>query len=237
MKYRAYGNVAKLEVAEVDNPLRFQGQYYDAETGLHYNRHRYYNPNTGSYLTPDPIKLAGGLNNYQYVNNPTGWVDPLGLNAALGQCPGSDQKTSQKVDEGEPENPDTTRKPHQFHTFHKYNMPEDMYKKSDSVHFNRANKDFISRMNGDAAFRKDMLSRNSELKPWLDDPKRNMGSSPPGHTWHHNEKPGLLQLVNRTDHSAEHAIYHPEGKGGREIWGGGKDGREGKIKATPGGAK
>ncbi|PAU63975.1 hypothetical protein BZL41_11065, partial [Pseudomonas sp. PIC25] len=55
------------------------GQYFDAETGLHYNRHRYYNPNTGCFLTPDPIKLSGGLNNYQYVNNPTGWVDPLGL--------------------------------------------------------------------------------------------------------------------------------------------------------------
>jgi RHS repeat-associated protein len=44
-----------------------------------YNRHRYYNPGTGRYLTPDPIKLAGGLNNYQYVPNPTGWVDPIGL--------------------------------------------------------------------------------------------------------------------------------------------------------------
>ena len=89
VKYRAYGNVAKLEIAEVDNPLRFQGQYFDAETGLHYNRHRYYNPNTGSYLTPDPIKLAGGLNNYQYVNNPTGWVDPLGLAGVKGDCPGN----------------------------------------------------------------------------------------------------------------------------------------------------
>ncbi|MBX8589428.1 RHS domain-containing protein, partial [Pseudomonas cichorii] len=40
-KYRAYGNLATLDVAEIDNPLRFQGQYFDAETGLHYNRHRY----------------------------------------------------------------------------------------------------------------------------------------------------------------------------------------------------
>ena len=91
VKYRAYGNVAKLEIADIDNPLRFQGQYYDAETGLHYNRHRYYNPNTGSYLTPDPIKLAGGLNNYQYVNNPTGWVDPLGLSGVKGDCPEAGQ--------------------------------------------------------------------------------------------------------------------------------------------------
>ncbi|PAU64643.1 hypothetical protein BZL41_09380, partial [Pseudomonas sp. PIC25] len=66
-----------------------QGQYFDAETGLHYNRHRYYNPNTGCFLTPDPIKLAGGLNNYQYVNNPTGWVDPLGLAGVKGDCPGT----------------------------------------------------------------------------------------------------------------------------------------------------
>ncbi len=89
-KYRAYGNLAALDVAEIDNPLRFQGQYFDAETGLHYNRHRYYNPGTGRFfLTPDPIKLAGGLNNYQYVPNPTGWVDPLGLSSKVANCPKS----------------------------------------------------------------------------------------------------------------------------------------------------
>ncbi|MFP3515126.1 RHS repeat-associated core domain-containing protein [Pseudomonas sp. SIMBA_077] len=85
--YRAYGNVLKLDTAAVTNPLRFQGQYYDEESGLHYNRHRYYNPNTGRYLTPDPIKLAGGLNSYQYVPNPTGWVDPLGLSCVPEGCP------------------------------------------------------------------------------------------------------------------------------------------------------
>ena len=86
-KYRAYGNLAALDVSEIDNPLRFQGQYFDTETGLHYNRHRYYNPETGRFLTPDPIKLAGGLNSYQYVPNPTGWVDPLGLSCKPGACP------------------------------------------------------------------------------------------------------------------------------------------------------
>jgi len=86
-KYRAYGNLAALDVSEIDNPLRFQGQYFDAETGLHYNRHRYYNPSSGRFLTPDPIKLAGGVNNYKYVNNPTGWVDPLGLDECPGQSP------------------------------------------------------------------------------------------------------------------------------------------------------
>ncbi|WP_421195460.1 RHS repeat-associated core domain-containing protein [Aeromonas enteropelogenes] len=87
VRYRAYGNVWKQELAEVETPLRFQGQYYDAETGLHYNRHRYYQPGTGRFITPDPIGLAGGLNNYQYAPNPTGWVDPLGLNNVPGQCP------------------------------------------------------------------------------------------------------------------------------------------------------
>ncbi len=86
-KYRAYGNLAALDVSEIDNPLRFQGQYFDAETGLHYNRYRYYNPSSGRFLTPDPIKLAGGLNNYQYVPNPTGWVDPLGLATTPTNCP------------------------------------------------------------------------------------------------------------------------------------------------------
>ncbi|MGN8346893.1 RNase A-like domain-containing protein, partial [Pseudomonas sp. SMV71] len=70
---------------QLEQPLRFQGQYFDPESGLHYNRHRYYNPETGRYLTPDPSKLAGGLNGYRYTVNPTGWVDPLGLAC---NCPG-----------------------------------------------------------------------------------------------------------------------------------------------------
>ncbi len=110
-KYRAYGNLAALDVAEIDNPLRFQGQYFDAETGLHYNRHRYYNPGTGRYLTPDPIKLAGGLNNYQYVPNPTGWVDPLGLNGCPGAGSNPDSKNpadKAKVETKEPPTPEVT---------------------------------------------------------------------------------------------------------------------------------
>lgn len=108
-KYRAYGNLATLDVAEIDNPLRFQGQYFDTETGLHYNRHRYYNPSSGRFLTPDPIKLAGGLNNYQYVPNPTGWVDPLGLNC-LGQGGGKsggpkDPAAKAAANEGTPKAP------------------------------------------------------------------------------------------------------------------------------------
>ncbi|RJT45018.1 RHS repeat-associated core domain-containing protein, partial [Rahnella woolbedingensis] len=59
--------------------LRMQGQYLDRETGLHYNLHRYYDPDSGRFTQADPIGLAGGLNLYQYAPNVLGWVDPWGL--------------------------------------------------------------------------------------------------------------------------------------------------------------
>lgn len=59
--------------------LRFQGQYYDSETGLHYNRYRYYEPFSARYVSKDPIGLFGRLNNSVYVNDPNQWVDPMGL--------------------------------------------------------------------------------------------------------------------------------------------------------------
>ncbi|MDG9672354.1 RHS domain-containing protein, partial [Hahella sp. CR1] len=78
-RYKAYGNLALQDIEEVQNPLRFQGQYYDEETGLHYNRHRYYDPSAARFINQDPVGLLGGDNNYQYAPNPTGWVDPFGL--------------------------------------------------------------------------------------------------------------------------------------------------------------
>jgi RHS repeat-associated protein len=101
VRYRAYGNVWREEIAEVATPLRFQGQYFDAETGLHYNRHRYYQPETGRFITPDPIGLAGGLNNYQYAPNPIGWVDPLGLTNIPGQCPPGPKINHEHIFHGE----------------------------------------------------------------------------------------------------------------------------------------
>ena len=56
-------------------PFKYQGQYYDSEVELCYNRFRYYHPETGRYISEDPIKLLGGFNVFAYVNDTNAWVD------------------------------------------------------------------------------------------------------------------------------------------------------------------
>ncbi|NWA69723.1 RHS repeat-associated core domain-containing protein [Pseudomonas reactans] len=84
-RYRVWGNTVK-EVREPyyieEQNLRFQGQYLDRETGLHYNTFRFYDPDIGRFTTPDPVGLRGGLNLYTYASNPISYVDPLGLTPA-----------------------------------------------------------------------------------------------------------------------------------------------------------
>ncbi|WP_168416983.1 RHS repeat-associated core domain-containing protein [Acinetobacter indicus] len=79
-----WGSTLDLKTVNPDNPfeqsnLRFQGQYYDQETGLHYNRYRYYEPHSARYVSKDPIGLRGGFNTSAYVSDPTQWIDPRGL--------------------------------------------------------------------------------------------------------------------------------------------------------------
>jgi RHS repeat-associated protein len=76
--YSVFGK-ATVIVNKVDNPIRFQGQYFDSESGLHYNHFRYYDPETGRFISQDPIGLLGGINHYQYAPNHINWIDPLGL--------------------------------------------------------------------------------------------------------------------------------------------------------------
>jgi len=80
VKYESFGKATVDAASSVENNLRFPGQYYDAETGLHYNWFRYYEPGTGRYFRVDPIGFWGGVNFYIYcLNNPLILVDPDGL--------------------------------------------------------------------------------------------------------------------------------------------------------------
>jgi RHS repeat-associated protein len=204
--YKAWGEVGTLAVNEVEQNLRFQGQYFDDETGLHYNTFRYYDPGVGRFITQDPIGLEGGFNLYQYAPSATGWIDPLGWMGL--------------------------RLDNVYHSFDSFDVPSNLRYSSDGVQFNSANQNFIGKMNTDASFRRDMLGRYPELDTWMKKP--NMAGSPAGLTWHHHEDVGVLKLVDRADHASKHGIYHPTGKGGRDIWGGGKDGRKGKLNGKTG---
>ncbi|VVO63721.1 putative deoxyribonuclease RhsA [Pseudomonas fluorescens] len=88
--YKAWGALERLEVDDVEQNLRFQGQYFDDETGLHYNTFRYYDPEVGRFITQDPIGLEGGSNLYKYAPSPIGWIDPEGLSC------GTDAKVLRK---------------------------------------------------------------------------------------------------------------------------------------------
>ncbi|EBB1793431.1 type IV secretion protein Rhs [Salmonella enterica] len=79
-EYDEWGNLSGEEnPAHLEQVIRLPGQQYDEESGLYYNRHRYYNPGQGRYITQDPIGLKGGLNPYTYPLNPVQLSDPLGL--------------------------------------------------------------------------------------------------------------------------------------------------------------
>ena len=92
--YKAWGeckteNHTKRDIWDseiITNNIRFQGQYYDDETGLHYNRYRYYSPYVGRFISKDPIGLLGGLNTFAYAPNPVEWIDPLGLTPKKKDC-------------------------------------------------------------------------------------------------------------------------------------------------------
>ncbi|MCA9704511.1 MAG: RHS repeat-associated core domain-containing protein, partial [Myxococcales bacterium] len=80
----AYGALEVDPAAEIELNLRWPGHYFDAQTGLHYNRYRYYCPRLGRYLQTDPSGQAGGVNVYAYPSNPLRDVDVLGLSKDCG---------------------------------------------------------------------------------------------------------------------------------------------------------
>jgi len=78
-RYTPWGEATVLVGDAGFNPIRLQGQYADAETGLHYNRNRYYDPVIGQFISQDPIGLLAGTNLYRYGPNALSWIDPLGM--------------------------------------------------------------------------------------------------------------------------------------------------------------
>ena len=77
-EYTAWGRLKKDErvYRNAHQPFRLQNQYYDEETGLHYNLMRYYEPEAGRFVNQDPIGLWGGSNLYRFAPNAPGWTDP-----------------------------------------------------------------------------------------------------------------------------------------------------------------
>jgi len=87
-RYGAWGQVEEeYNPSQIHQPIRFQGQQLDQETGLHYNRFRYYDPQVGQYVSQDPIGLGGGINKMKFPSSPITVSDPLGLNPTSGPNP------------------------------------------------------------------------------------------------------------------------------------------------------
>ncbi|MFD4629334.1 RHS repeat-associated core domain-containing protein [Streptomyces sp. NPDC058284] len=87
-----WGSTAWNSDATAYTPIRFPGQYFDPETGLHYNYFRHYDPETGRYLTQDPLGLAPAPNPATYVHNPHTGIDPLGLSPYYSEIAANGQR-------------------------------------------------------------------------------------------------------------------------------------------------
>ena len=83
----AWGTLVADQGATADTPIRLQGQYWDEETGLAYNRFRYFDPEAGRFVSYDPLGVAAGMNSYAFAPNTYSWTDPLGLIAGPPRLP------------------------------------------------------------------------------------------------------------------------------------------------------
>ncbi|MFD1801416.1 RHS repeat-associated core domain-containing protein [Mixta tenebrionis] len=162
--------------------LRFAGQYFDHETGLHYTTFRYYDPENGHFTQPDPIGLAGGLNQYAYAPNALTWIDPLGLAS--------------------------TNNPGVYDVHGEAHLPSDMYRMSDGKHFQEANRQLYYQMKNDPQFKATLEGKYPGIFEKVSPGKRGAfpRKAPTGigweTTWHHHERvAGLLQLVDGPDHN------------------------------------
>ena len=135
-----------------------------------------------------------------YALNPTGWIDPLGLYKGEGTCEFG-----------------------KYHVFHEHTLNTEQYTQSGPEHFRLANESAYQRAQVDAEFLRALQTKYPDVLEHVSPTKsgRFRGSSPPMMAWHHGDSPGSLQLVDYGDHQGYHKVYHPDGKGGRNKWGGG----------------
>lgn len=135
-----------------------------------------------------------------YASNTTRWIDPLGWYNGEGVRPLG-----------------------VFDIFHEKTLSVPEYKLSDAEHFSRANQSLYERMKIDSDFKATLEAKYPGVVQHVQ-PRADLsfaGTSPPNLTWHHGDNTGSLQLVDRIDHKTYHKVYHPDGKGGRNKWGGG----------------
>jgi RHS repeat-associated protein len=190
-----------------DCPWRWPGQYEDGATGLFYNRLRHYAASVGEYCSADPLGLAGGLRSHAYPSDTVSAVDPLGL---ISTAPGV------------------------YRVFFEATLDRSLFLESDSVHFRESNRQLASAMRNDPSLRATLEAAYPStvglaergLRDGMPIAPRQRGAiptdAPAGLTWHHHpEVPGLMQLVDSSDHNTRFPDYHPDGVGGRNRWGGG----------------
>jgi len=196
-KYRAWGAVDAMVVNQVEQNLRFQGQYFDDETGLHYNTFRYYDPDVGRFTTQDSIGLLGGENLYQYAPSPVGWVDPLGLTGVDGS--GRPLSSSQ------------------YSVWSRREMPAEIHGAGRNVHFRYANEALYNKT---ISYPELSAMMPREVVEHVQPGPRGGFSdrSPPNHSWHHNaQSPKDLELMHRAQHRAPGSVQtslHPNQKVG-----------------------
>jgi RHS repeat-associated protein len=129
ISWGAWGDAEIASGSTADTPIGLQGQYIDAETGLHYNRQHYYDPDAGRFISPDPIGLRGAFHPYLYAPNTISWVDPDGLSGyhangrptLLGR--GMDDRVTPTSDN--PQYLNGASGPSSFHTFRPNSQFED----------------------------------------------------------------------------------------------------------------
>jgi len=155
--------------------------------------------------------MSNEFNFYNYVIDSNTLVDQLGLYAGEG-----------------------VRGLGKYNSFFDADLPQDIWNAIDPKYFREANQQLYEAMENNSALKKELAKKYPDVYEHVQPGSRGGMSdkAPPGMTWHHNNKPGKLELVDRVDHNKFHKIYHPDGSGGKKKWGGGRKRRVRKSKSN-----